>query len=228
MAGTIAVVCPECGKQVQAPPELIGKKVRCKGCSTVFTVQSAAQKTAIKTAPSKPAGPVKAAAPAPKGKPPAAKPVAKPQPSKTDDDDEDDGNPYAVTTLDLSPRCPECANELESADAIICLTCGYNTETRERARTRKVKETTGLDQTLWLLPGIACVIAIILLIVFDVIYCIKASEWFKDTWAEGFGDHLGIKMWLVICCIFASWYAGKFAVKRLILHPTPPEVELYE
>ena len=35
-----------------------------------------------------------------------------------------------------------------------------------------------------------------------------------------------IELWLGIGFAFASFFAGRFAVKRLILHPNPPEVEL--
>jgi DNA-directed RNA polymerase subunit RPC12/RpoP len=40
MATTIAVSCPECHKQIKAPPDLQGKKIRCKACGHVFLVKA--------------------------------------------------------------------------------------------------------------------------------------------------------------------------------------------
>jgi predicted Zn finger-like uncharacterized protein len=41
MAATdpIKITCPECKKVIAVPPDLLGKKVRCKGCSKVFEAQ---------------------------------------------------------------------------------------------------------------------------------------------------------------------------------------------
>ena len=59
-------------------------------------------------------------------------------------DDEEDANPYGVTALDTAPRCPDCANEMESEDAIICLHCGYNSRTRVKIEARAVDDVTGV------------------------------------------------------------------------------------
>src|SRR5687768_16006642 len=102
MTTTIAIECSECGKQLKVRAELEGKKVRCKECGHTFVVKSAAIKKAQ---------PKKAAPPAP------AKPTAPAKPSgpAADEDEYDNPNPYGVTTLDLTPRCPHCAAEFESA-----------------------------------------------------------------------------------------------------------------
>src|SRR5262245_1003468 len=63
MATTITVTCPECQKQIKAPPEIVGKKIRCKGCEHTFIAK--ADSSAIK-----PAGAIK---PAPGGKGPPDK-----------------------------------------------------------------------------------------------------------------------------------------------------------
>ena len=44
MASTdpIKITCPECKKVIAVPPDLLGKKVRCKGCSKVFEAQKPA------------------------------------------------------------------------------------------------------------------------------------------------------------------------------------------
>jgi predicted Zn finger-like uncharacterized protein len=199
MAATIIVACPECHKQIKAAADLLGKKVRCKACGHSFTAK---------------------AGPPPKA---AANP-GKPRPAKKAADDDEDANPYGVEALDLAPRCPNCANEMESAEAIICLYCGYNTQTRVQGQTQKLHDITGMDWFLWLLPGIACVLAIIVLVVLDVLYCIYAEDWTKDQWYE-FTSHLGIKLWVSVMVVFACWLAGKFAFKRLVLNPHPPEIQ---
>jgi hypothetical protein len=35
----------------------------------------------------------------------------------------------------------------------------------------------------------------------------------------------GLKVWEVVCSLFVIWFLGKFAFRRLILHPTPPEAK---
>jgi DNA-directed RNA polymerase subunit RPC12/RpoP len=202
MAATIKIVCPECGKEIKAPPEFAGKKVRCKFCNHVFHAKAATPSGVVaRSTGTKPAAP----------KPPV-------------DDDEGDGNPYQVTGVDNALRCPECANEMESEDAIICLHCGYNTVTRERAKLKKVHDTTGADWVSHLAPGVACVLAIFGLIIFDVIYCVSVQP-VKDNITMTFLGSNGVKMWICIVSIFFMFLCGKFAIKRLILNPVPPEVE---
>jgi DNA-directed RNA polymerase subunit RPC12/RpoP len=214
-AATITIVCPECGKEIQAPASFAGKKVRCKGCGHVFGARPATPPGAV----------ARSSAPKPQ---PAPKAVTNSPPKPVaDDDDEGDGNPYGVNDTDTSARCPECANLMESDDAIICLHCGYNTVTRERLVSKKIHDTTGMDWFLHLAPGVACVLAVLFLIIFDVVYCV-AIQPLKDDWVTGLFGAKGTKMWVCIGSIFFMFLAGKFAVKRLILHPIPPEIERYK
>ena len=215
MDETITIVCPECATRLRALADIEGKKVKCKKCGESFTAHNVDQ--AHK--PAKPAG---------KGAP-AAKPRTQPKPqpkpaARKDDEDEEEGSdPYGITTIDLTPRCPHCANEMEEGD-IICLHCGYNTETREQGRTRKVVDQTPMDHFLWLLPGILCVLFIILTIIWDIVYCLNASDWFEGAWYE-FLAHQSIKMWMCIISIFMMVPALTFAIKRLIINNQPPEIE---
>ncbi len=207
MAEAITIACPECEKKLTVAAAAVGKKIRCKACEHVFVVK------------------------APAGKPPAAKPAAKaadpkkktPPKPKPADDDEEDSKPYGVTSVDTVPRCPECANELESEDAVICLTCGYNTRTRVRAETKAVEDVTGLMVFLWLLPGILCVLLVLTLLTFDIFYTLKVYEYVEDAWYEFISYR-----WFVIWFVWAPTVvvmvgATTFAVRRLILHPRPPE-----
>lgn len=215
MATTVTIACPECEKQIKAPEAVLGKKIRCKACGHAFAAQAMREKA-------KPAG---------KGKPPArqkppAKATTKPKaPPKPADDDEDDDNPYTLTHEELGHRCPFCANEVEEGDTI-CLHCGYNLVTRQRHLTRKVHDTTGADIFLWLLPAILCVIAIFMLITIDLLYCVLIGRIVDTSVWWGYAlAHKSVKIWLVIVSMYAIWAAGKFAIRRLIYHYKPPEVE---
>jgi hypothetical protein len=205
MASTITITCPECDKQMKAPADVLGKKIRCKSCGNVFPASAGA-------------APVPAKAP--------AKAPAKKAPASKKPDDDEDASPYGITEDKLSYRCPHCANAFESEDAVQCLVCGYNTVTRTQAQIRKVRDITGGDVFTWLLPGILCVIAVLCLLTFDILYCVLLNEESidKEAW-YGFVASLGIKIWLVVISMFFMFYAGKFAVKRLILNNRPPEIE---
>jgi hypothetical protein len=215
MAEAITIACPECDKKLTVAAAAVGKKVRCKGCEHVFVVAAPAAKKAA---------PAKAPAADPKKKPPDAKAgKAKPAKPQVDDDDEENSNPYGVTSLDTAPRCPDCANEMEEG-AVICLHCGYNTQTRQQFSTRKVHDTTAGDRILWLLPGILCVLAIILLIVADIFYVTKMQDLVEGEWYDFVGGG-AFKLWFVIFSLFGMFFAGMFAVKRLLIDNVPPEVE---
>src|SRR5205085_8967925 len=84
---TMTISCPECDRQIKAPADAVGKKIRCKSCEHVFVIK----------APAKAPSPIKSGK-QPKAEKPA-KPVTPPKPSKpprpTDDDDEN-SNPYGL------------------------------------------------------------------------------------------------------------------------------------
>jgi hypothetical protein len=212
MAATILIVCPECDKEIKAPANVLGKKVRCKSCQSTFVANKESRK----------GPPAKSSKPSP-GK--SAKKPSKPA-RHVDDDDDDDPNPYGMTDMSFVPRCPDCANEMEEG-AIVCLTCGYNTRTREKAKTRKIYYLTFGEHFLWLLPGIACALAVFTIIGLNILYLVKIEDWIaeEDPWYLYMWRSGGIKLWVVLPSLFLIWLAGKFAVRRLILHPKPPEVE---
>jgi hypothetical protein len=192
MASTIVVSCPECNKQIKAPADLVGKRVRCKACGHAFAV---------------PAAP--AQAPAPK-------------PAKPPDQEDEEGGAYHVTTAELKPFCPVCAHELESEDAVICLNCGFNMRTRQRVGFKKTHDITMHDRVIWLLPGFVCIAVIVALIVIDLLYFMWQPDE-KAGWAWlAYG---GFKTWGIIISLFFMFFAGRFAFKRVVLNPEPPEKE---
>jgi hypothetical protein len=137
-----------------------------------------------------------------------------------------DKTPYAVTELDLTPRCPFCAGEME-ADAIVCLNCGFNTQSRTHAKTERTYANTPMDQFWWSLPGVLCVLAVFAL--FGAIGYLWAGlpdpkdAKVKEEWWKEFINPA--QVWGTILSLFLIAGAGFFAVKRLILNPTPPEKE---
>jgi hypothetical protein len=254
MAAIIVVVCPTCDKHLNVPAEVQGKRIRCKNCQSVFTAKPAAGAKAAKPAPSAKSTPkssprTKPNAPAaPAVKPPGAfeqvdatpytflsedasphpAPVPKaeaPKPAAKKKLLDEDQNPYGLTQMELASRCPHCAKELEE-DAVICLHCGYNTQTRARAQTVRTYTNTATDQFMWLLPGILCCVAILALIGFDAWFWFGLqSVW--DDWDSGMSKSfsMGVRVWVLVMTLFACWLLGKFAFKRLVLNAIRPEQE---
>src|SRR6516225_3042956 len=132
MAARTIITCPECNKKFKGKEDLHGKKIRCPFCKEPFVVADAEEDDEHATIP--PRGSGKGAAKKADGKAPAALPAGR----ESDDEFDQASNPYGVTKLDLAPRCPNCANEMESEEAVVCLFCGYNTLTRTWGKTKKV------------------------------------------------------------------------------------------
>jgi hypothetical protein len=227
MATTIAISCPKCENTIKAPAELAGKKIRCKECQHVFVVKAPpAPRPADKTDK------------AGKGDKPAAKAADKATKEKEaakaatgeGEEDEGDAKAYGVTEHSFLPRCAYCAKEMESEDQVVCLNCGYNHRTRERHAHKKTYETTGGEQFLWLLPGILCAVGDLILlgaiVVFWTVFPGIESENKEEWWSFMVG--LPGRIWFSVICLFIGFFLGLFAVKRLILNYTRPEVEKYD
>ena len=67
MEETLQVTCPSCAKTMKVQPALVGRKVRCKGCASVFRVLQGGKTVAVDV-DSKPASSEKAS-PAPSSLP---------------------------------------------------------------------------------------------------------------------------------------------------------------
>ena len=206
MAEKVSIVCPECAKQFPAPEEIVGRKIRCKNCSKVFIAKKAKDVTLSKK---------------------KAEPDTGIIPFK-DDDDEGDGKPYEVTSIDLAPRCPSCANELESEEDKVCLVCGFNLETRTATETKRIKEASGGDIFWWLFPGILAAVYFFM----QLGVCISQLVWRLAWIPEDPTDRLtinfvnGVTLWQCLLSVWLMYLSGKFAIKRLIFDNKPPEQEL--
>ena len=204
----IKITCPECKKVIAVPPDLLGKKVRCKGCSKVFEAQ-------------KPAPPKETAKPAEEDK----------KKQQAGDDPDDDGKAYGMHDTILQARCPNCAKELSSEDAVLCIFCGYNNLTRQIAQTRKTYDITGADIFFWNLPGIIGVVICLILLTFNLVYMLKIDEWCSPEEGKtdapwfGFLAHGSIKLWLYIFSGFILFTVGKFSFIRLVYENRPKEEE---
>ena len=215
MAGSPVITCPECEKQFKAKGDVAGKKIRCPFCTHSFVASEAdSLESAIKDKEKKPAK----KNPTPKA---GATTIAL---AGDDSQAEENDNPYGVKTLDLTPRCPNCANELESGDAVVCLFCGYNTMTREWGKTEKTIGVTGGRHFLHLLPGILAVLFIFWQTIGMLYYCVVMPYHVAGTWME-WTDHESMRMWTVILTMFDIWPVGYYAYKRLLVMPKPAEVK---
>lgn len=209
---TLAISCPKCESQIKVPPELEGKKIRCKECSYVFVVKA-------------PPG-AKAAAKADK---PDKKEVKEKQvAANVEDEDDDDGKAYGVTDQSLLPHCAFCAKEMDSEDQVVCLHCGYNHRTRERIQTEKTLAPTGGQWFFHLLPGIICAFFMLLFLSDIPLTWINREEHYtaygEDALFNPYG--LGLSIWRTVIGLFIAFFLGRYAVKRLILNPKPRERQM--
>jgi DNA-directed RNA polymerase subunit M/transcription elongation factor TFIIS len=249
MATNFVIACPDCGKQVKVSDEHVGKRVKCKECGTVYPVKApAGAPTATKGPPPPPAKPKAKAtqAKAGPGKPSPTKAEASPPADgpaggykfEGEEEDEDAGpKQYSLEqTNDSIARCPFCAQEMESNEARICLNCGYNTRTRMRPQIEQVYQNSFGKVFLWLLPGILCVLTMIGLLVWYIIFWMRIEVWMADSWFE---DEPGPpKTYLIglgpgfcrlyLALITAAIYVPlvRFSYRRLIKNNKPQEQKI--
>lgn len=249
MANTFVIACPDCGKQVKVSDEHVGKRVKCKECGTVYPVKAPAGSSAAKGPPPVPGKPKGTKAPAGKGT--QAKPPPPPTQAEVPEepaggykfaDDEDDANApkhYTVQQDESTlPRCPFCAVEMESHEAMICLNCGYNTRTRQRPEVRQVYAPTGMEWFLWWLPAIICILVMIGMLVWYIIFWVRIEGWLEDSWFEdekgppvtylgGLGPGF-MRLYLGLFTAFCFVPLTRFIIRRLIKNPRPPEKKIKE
>lgn len=219
MPATISITCPSCKKHMTGPAAALGKKVKCKACSNVFVAK-------VDGAGAQPAkGGAKAEGPASgsKGKAPATK-GNKPEVDKNrllDPDDSDPGKGYGFEEQkqDEIARCPQCAYELESVDAVVCLTCGYNLLTRRRLQMQKIYERTFMDWVAWYTPTTFAILGCLISIAFGVFLWTGLVWWYGDWWFS----HFSVQVWFTVFAAGGAWYSGKYAFKRIYYQPVPPE-----
>lgn len=202
METSVVITCTECTKRFKGKASLAGKKIKCPFCKEAFVVPKDVADSA---------GPIPFQ-------------IQKEEPKKRIVfEGEDDPGAYAVTTLDLSPRCPNCANPMADAKAFICLYCGYNTLTRSWGKTEKLIQHTTEDYVKHQMTGYICagiaVFLTIFLIFLDLVFPFVLEV---NTWQEYF-DHESIRLWLTVGLLQAFFPLGVVCYRKFIVNPTPPE-----
>ncbi len=205
-----------------------GKRIRCKECGHIFAVRTKeSNPSSAKEGGRRKQGDGKPAKRAEREKPGDLKKIEAKSFAQEmlEEEFKDDSNPYDVTSTDLRPRCPHCAMAMDEGQ-IICLNCGYNTQTRMHGVTVRVMGATIWERLVWLSPGIACVLAVggLIALIFFLWLGLRGME-AKDpsSWLWYFFDNFPTQVYGTVFALVAIWFAGKFAVKRLILNPNPPE-----
>jgi hypothetical protein len=126
----IPVAC-QCGAKFAAKDELAGKAVKCPKCGQPLKIPAAGGAPASEApsaAAKKPAGaasPTKTATP----KPQTPKPTPAPVSAVADIFDE-----IGIAGSKTGIRCPNCNADMQPG-AVICITCGYNTQTKKKIET---------------------------------------------------------------------------------------------
>ena len=115
------VTC-RCGQRLAVKEGLAGKTVKCPKCAAPLAIPSAGSSHTKPKSPN----------PAPTGaKPSAAHKGAGSQSPLAELLDE-----MGLTASRTGRRCPECFSDMVP-EAIICIECGFNTETGRRIRTKR-------------------------------------------------------------------------------------------
>ena len=200
MPAPAIITCPSCQKRFKGKPELGGKKIKCPLCAEPFVVpneESAAKPKSARTSP---------AAPRDEGVE-AAK----------------DDAAYGVGRIDTAPRCPNCAKEMLSAEAVICVHCGYNTLTRVHGETKKLIAVTPMEHFIYLLPGLSAAVMFVAIIISLLFYDTVLTDWFEGT-KMGWITAEWARMWSTIILLGLLWAVGMFAVKTVVMAPKPPDV----
>jgi len=239
MATNFVIACPECSKQVRVSDEHVGKKIRCKGCGHVYPVTAPAGAApppppVPKKTQAAPGAPKTKAAPAGAAKTKATAPTPALKPEDDPNSPDHDPNKYVLAqTNDTLPRCPFCAKEMPSAEAIICLHCGYNTVTRQRPHVEHVYAPTAVEWFLWWLPAILLILTMIGMFVWYLFFWGLIEEWLADSWFEeekgppveylgGFSPGM-FRLYHGLLIAFLYVPMVRFVYKRLVKNHRPPE-----
>src|SRR5262249_8291183 len=98
----------------------------------------------------------------------------------------------------------------------------------EFLKTKKTIATTPQDRVEWMMPGVFSLIAAFLavaIIVFLWVGLPALAAKAPGAWWAIF-DAKMTKVWGTVLCGFVIYFTGRFAIRRLILHPEPPEFEI--
>ena len=99
---------------------------------------------------------------------------------------------------------------------------------RDHVGTKKVVETTLGNILIWLLPAILCVVAILVILGLISFSSYGISILFLSRQTSGVywtNTKKGLFLWAMIASLFCFFYLGRYAFKRFVFNPLPPEKE---
>ena len=221
----VSITCPACRKRMKGREEHLGRKIRCPNCQNSFVAEADEDEGAAPIAFAEDAAPAKPAKPKPK---PAAKP--KPVEAKKPDEPKPAESafageiPYGIETIETRARCPNCAELMANETAIVCIHCGYNTQTRTYGKTKRLYAATSAEILQHLLPAILFSTMFIVLVLIVLWYNTVVPPWFNGTRGD-WAVHESLRMWsAMIVAGLLAWF-GSFAFKTFALQPLPKEIE---
>jgi hypothetical protein len=212
MADIPAITCTSCKKKFKTKTDVRGKRIKCPFCAVSFDVPMVIDddmSTAIKA----------------KG---GSGADAATQPVPAMAADEAPENPYGVTEIDLAPRCPNCAHEMPSAEAVVCLNCGYNTLTREWGKTEKLIGISFGRHMAYLMPGIFAMFSILFCMLGLLFYDVYWPNAVEQTWLQwlAWTDHESLRMWSASMGMLFMFAMGRYCYIRFIVKPLPEEAKM--
>jgi DNA-directed RNA polymerase subunit RPC12/RpoP len=212
MAETITIVCPSCGKKLKGPANIEGRKIRCKVCKHAFVAKEHSPEGSVYgTEKEQTLEEIRA---------PAQEESSDKKEAASAKTDKAPVVLYDFTDekAESVPRCPQCAFEMESADAIVCLHCGYNLLSRQRLQMVKTYRITFWDWTFWLTPPIASAV-FSLVCIGTIVFLWLIPRFFPDSWFDIFA----LRVWGSVILAGMAWSSGKYAFKKLVFNFRPPE-----
>ena len=206
------ITCPACTKKFKGKEGLEGKRIKCPLCATPFVVTSEQIKAG-------------AATQAKAGGAAQSKPVVGTHQRVTWNKEDEDSTGYKLGQFDLRARCPNCANLMESEEAVVCVFCGYNTQTRTWGATVRTMSVTGGQHFVYLLPGMMFFLLLIIFVVGILLFCLELPPLVVGSSWMWIFDHESLRMWIIGASLFFMFAFGYLSVKRLVLYPKPQEIE---
>lgn len=197
MANPIVVECPQCHKQIKAPAELEGKRIKCKACGQAFAVQAA------------PAAPTAA-------KPPAA-----------DDDEGPAGpyGFKEIKLKARCPECAKELPTEDTVICINC-GYNMKTRVRTHIKkTVNITSSDRFMWLLPGYLCILGIVVLIILDLLYWLWKPDADEMARSNWA--WLSYGGFKVWGIVASVALIIVLATFAYKRLLVNNEPPEIEIH-
>lgn len=197
MANPIVIECPQCHKQMKAPAELQGKRIKCKACGQAFAVQAV---------PAKPAAPARVA---------------------DDDDDGQVGpyGFQTIELKHRCPECAKELASEDTVVCLNC-GYNLRTRTRVKTKkTVNITSTDRFLWLLPGYLCLLFIVVLLVLDLLYWRWQPDADEMVRSNWA--WLSYGGFKVWTIVGSLFVIVGLATFAYRRLLIHNEPPEIEVH-